>query len=68
MQSSTDDDIGSHNELLKFQQDLLKLEQEQDRPQETGQPRAKITRIRIEDLLNHEPTTTGSRSGERDDE
>lgn len=68
MQSSTDDNNDSHNELVKFQQDLLKLEQEQDRLQKTGQPRANYTKIRIQELLNHEPTTTGSRSGERDNE
>ena len=68
MQSSTYDDTNSHNELLKLQQGLLRLEQEQDRLQKTGQPLAKYTRIPIQKLLNHGPTTTGSNSGERDEE
>lgn len=68
MQSSTDGNTNSHNELLEFQQGLLRLEQEQDRLQKTGQPLANYTKIPIQKLLNHGPTTTGSGSGERDDE
>jgi hypothetical protein len=68
MQSSTNDNTNVRDELHKFQQDLMKLEQEQDKLQKTGQPQASYTKIRIQELLNHGPTATESRSGGRNNE
>ena len=61
-------DSDSQNELLKFQQDFLKLEQDQARLQKIRQPQVKRTGLRIDDLLNHEQNTTKGCEGDRDDE
>jgi hypothetical protein len=68
---SPEEDTSDYGELLRFQKDLLKLEQDQDRLQKTKQSRANCvieirpeysgtSRIRIKDLLNPEPDTTES--------
>jgi hypothetical protein len=78
MQSSGED-TSDYGELLRFQKDLLKLEQDQDRLQKTKQSRANpvieirpdysgTSRIRIKDLLNPEPDTTENFRREGDNE